>query len=69
MCRCKKKKKKKYMLQKIGNKMGINSFVVWCRALPDINSGPEVLQIVKIQTVRKPDVFPPGRRSVENRKK
>ena len=28
------------------------------RALPDIMFGPEVLQIFKIRTVRKPDVFP-----------
>ena len=33
------------------------------RALPDITSGPEVRQIFKIQTVRKPDVFLPGRRT------
>ena len=51
------------MLQKIGNKMGINSFVVWCRALPDIKSGPEVRQFFKIQTVQKLDVFLPGRRT------
>jgi hypothetical protein len=34
----------------------------WCilgRALPDITSGPEVRQIFKIRTVRKPDVFLP----------
>jgi hypothetical protein len=30
------------------------------RALPDITSGPEVQQILKIQTVRKPDLFLPG---------
>ena len=29
------------------------------RALPDITSGPEVRQIFKIRTVRKPDVFLP----------
>ena len=42
------------------------------RAQPDITSGPEVWQIVKIRTVQKPDVFLPGRRtfnSVKNRKK
>ena len=33
------------------------------RALPDITSGPEVWQISKIRTVRKPDVFLPGRRT------
>ena len=33
------------------------------RALPDIMSGPEVRQIFEIRTVRKPDVFPPGRRT------
>ena len=31
------------------------------RALPDITSGPEVRQIFKIRTLRKPDVFLPGR--------
>ena len=39
------------------------------RAQPDITSGPEVRQIVKIRTVRKPDIFLPGRRTFENRKK
>jgi hypothetical protein len=42
------------------------------RALPDITSSPEVRQIFKIQTVRKPDVFLPGRRtfnSFKNRRK
>ena len=42
------------------------------RALPDITSGPEVRQIFKIRTVRKPDITLPGRRTVnplENRKK
>ena len=39
------------------------------RALPDITSGLEVRQIVKIRTVLKPDVFHPGRRTFENRKK
>ena len=34
------------------------------RALPDITSGPEVRQIVKIRTVRKPDVFLTGRRTL-----
>ena len=34
------------------------------RALPDITSSPEVRQIFKIQTVRKPDVFLPGRRTL-----
>ena len=32
------------------------------RALPGITSGPEVRQIFKILTLRKPDVFLPGRR-------
>ena len=32
-------------------------------ALPDITSGPEVCQILKIQTVWKPDVFHPRRRT------
>jgi hypothetical protein len=27
------------------------------RALPDIMSGPDIRQIFKIRTVRKPDVF------------
>ena len=36
---------------------------LWSRALPDITSGPEVRQIFKIRTVRKPDVFLPGRRT------
>ena len=35
------------------------------RAQPE----PEVRQIVKIRTVRKPDIFLPGRRTFENRKK
>ena len=42
------------------------------RALPDITSVPEVRQNLKIRTVRKPDVFLPGRRTFntfENRKK
>ena len=42
------------------------------RALPDITSVPEVRQIFKIRTVRKPDVFLPGRwtlNPLENRKK
>ena len=39
------------------------------RAQPDITSGPEVRQIFKIRTVRKPDVFLPGRRTFRNRKK
>ena len=42
------------------------------RALPDITSSLEVWKIVKIQTVRKPDVFLPGRRTfntLKNRKK
>ena len=39
------------------------------RALPDITSGPEVRQIFKIQTVRKPDIFLTRRRTFENRKK
>ena len=42
------------------------------RALPDITSSPEVRQIFKIRTVRKPDVFLPGRRTFKtfkNRKK
>jgi hypothetical protein len=42
------------------------------RALPDITSGPEVRQIFKIRTVRKPDVFLPGHRtfnSFRNRRK
>ena len=41
------------------------------RALPDITSGPEVRQIFKIRTVRKPDIFLPGRRTLnplENKK-
>ena len=40
-----------------------------CRAQPDITSGPEVRQIVKIRTVRKPDNFLPGRRTVKDKKK
>ena len=42
------------------------------RALPDITSGPEVLPIFKILTVRKPDVFLPGPqifKTFKNRKK
>ena len=39
------------------------------RAQPDITSGPEVRQIVKIRTFRKPDIFIPGRQTFENRKK
>ena len=42
------------------------------RALPDITSGPEVCQIFKIRTVRKPDVFLTGRRTFntfKNRRK
>ena len=42
------------------------------RALPDITSGPEVRKFVKIWTVRKPDVFLPGRRTFntfKNRRK
>ena len=42
------------------------------QALPDITSGPEVRQIVKIRTVWKLDVFLPGRRTFntfKNRKK
>ena len=35
------------------------------RALPDIMSGPKVWQIFKIWTVRKPNVFLPGRRTVK----
>ena len=33
------------------------------RALPDITSGPEFRQIFKVQTVPKPDIFLPGRRT------
>ena len=42
------------------------------RALPDITSGPDVRQIFKIRTVRKPDIFLPGRltfNTSKNRKK
>ena len=45
---------------------------LYSKALPDITFGPEVLQIFKIRTVRKPDVFLPGRRnfnSFKNRNK
>ena len=35
----------------------------YTRALTDITSGPEVRQIFKIRTVRKPDVFLLGRRT------
>ena len=38
-------------------------------AQPDITSGPEVRQIVKIRTAGKPDIFLPGRRTFENRKR
>ena len=37
-----------------------------CRVLPDITSGPEVRQIVKIRTVWKLDVFLSGRRTFIN---
>ena len=33
------------------------------RALSEIMSGPEIWEIFKIWTVRKPDVFLPGRRT------
>ena len=36
------------------------------RALPDITSGPEVQQIFNFQTVRKQDVFLPGRWTFKN---
>ena len=39
------------------------------RALPDIMSGPEVRQIFKILTLRKPDVFLPGCRILKKMKK
>ena len=39
------------------------------RALPGIMFGPEVRQIFKIRTVRKQDVFLPGRQTFRNRKK
>ena len=39
------------------------------RALSDITFGPEVRQIFKIRTVRKPNDFLPGRWTVRNRKK
>ena len=39
------------------------------RGLPDITSGPEVQQIFKIRTVRKPDVFLPGHLTLKNRKR
>ena len=39
------------------------------RALPDITSGPEVRQIFKIQTFRKPDVFLLGCRTFRNNRK
>ena len=44
-------------------------FFYYNRAQPDIMSGPEVRQIFKIRTVRKPDVFLPGHRTFKNRKK
>ena len=48
------------------------SYTLPNRALTDITSGPEVRKIVKIRTVWKPDVFLPGRQTintVRNRKK
>ena len=44
-------------------KKKIKLLKIYISALPDITSGPEVRQIFKIQTVRKPDVFLPGRRT------
>ena len=38
------------------------------RALPDITSGPDIRQIYKDWTVRKPDFFLPGHRTFRNRK-
>ena len=55
---------KKAALNKSDNK---HEFEIGCRhsrALPDTVSGPEVRQIFKIQTVRKPDVFLPGGRTL-----
>ena len=43
--------------------------LLFCRALPDITSGREVRQIVKIRTVRKLDNFLSGRRTVKDKKK
>jgi len=42
--------------------------ILQTKAQPDITSGPEVRQIFQIRTVRKPDVFLPGRRTFSNRK-
>jgi hypothetical protein len=39
------------------------------RALPDITSGPEVRQIFKIRTLRKPDILLPRRRTFNSFKK
>ena len=43
--------------------------MLYFRALPDITSGPEVRQILKIRTVRKLDVFLPGHRTYKTLKK
>ena len=39
------------------------------RALPDITSSLEVWQIFKVWIVRKTDIFPPGHRTLESRKR
>ena len=47
----------------------LNRFrLVYGRALPEIMSGPEVLQISKIWTVWKPDIFLPIRQTFKNMK-
>ena len=50
-----------YFTLNILNIFGRSRSCICNRALPDITSGPEVRQIFKIRTVRKPDVFLPGR--------
>ena len=56
-------------VKSIATFLGHNNWVFTIRALPDITSGPEVRQIFKVWTVRKPDVFLPGCRTLKNRKK
>ena len=50
------------------NSIPLKFWAYLSRALPDITSGSEVLQIFKIRTVRKPDVLLPGRRTIKTKK-